>query len=822
MATDKTSTTGGGEKDLKNYNGPEGKVNRWLKEIELVKNSKAQKAFEKVGQVICKDYKNADAMVLYNNTSQAPTRIMYNILWSNVQVLKPSLYSCTPKVVVERRFKDSDPIGRLACDICERATSYMVSIQEDRFDYAVKAAVEDRLLPGRGQVWLRYDTEWEESSDENGEPIVDDKGNAVRVPKPNTEKVIIDPLHWMDYLESLARNPYEVRWKAKIAYMTKAELVKRFGEIGNEVTLEHNPTNKRKEDMSSEEQAFLMQAVVYEIYDLDSKKVIWVSEGYKERPLDEKIDPYNLKDFFCCPIPLLATTTTDSNYPTPDYKIYEKLATELDEVTKRISGIVGCVRLVGMAASTLNSKIKEMFTKTDGQFIPIDNWQQFQNEKGGLGSAIEWAPFDKAVECLNPLMQYQASLITQVRSISRIPDTMMGESDPTDPVYTQQLKGKALVLNMREPQQEVQKFCREIISQMAQIIFEPGLFSDETIMLMAGAQQMPPETQPLMPQALQLLRQDKLMTFRINIETDSTIAIDEDADKAARMEYLNTITQLVNNIQNVSQFRPELIHPIIESALFAARAFRTGRPLEGSWETAMEQIEQNDAAAKANPPPPPPDYEQMKLGIQQTQANTAQQHEQFDQYYKTQQMTFEGQKAYSDFEIQSQKLQIDGSKVMSEAQMGQMEQELGKFKENFSQYIDSQTLDLEKYKTILDEKDKAIQEVRLQKEQQIEMQRLGHERLLAIKEAELMTAQSKATDAEGSDGGSTTSKKNKSSGSGGDSMPSMPPVHVNTGTVHIASPSKPKKRKVNLTRTPTGFSGESTEEDMPSDIKVGA
>ena len=218
-------SAGGQESDLKKYQDAKGMVLRWKKELNLVINSKSQQAFEKIGTDIIKKYRNASALQAYLSTNVPPARVMINVLWSNVQILKPTLYARMPKVVVERRFKDRDPVGRLACLIAERATSYMLSTQQDRFNYAVKSAVEDRLLPGRGQVWLRFEAEFEEAKDQNGEPIVDANGNPVKRPKPNSEKVVVDYVYWQDYFESNARTPLEVRWRAKRAYMTKAQLV---------------------------------------------------------------------------------------------------------------------------------------------------------------------------------------------------------------------------------------------------------------------------------------------------------------------------------------------------------------------------------------------------------------------------------------------------------------------------------------------------------------------------------------------------------------------------------------------------------------------
>src|SRR5579883_2034321 len=76
----------------------------------------------------------------------------FNILWSNVQTLKPALYGRPPKAQCERRFKDQDDTGRLAAEILERALDYSL----EGFDPAMKPAVEDLLLPGRGTIRVLY------------------------------------------------------------------------------------------------------------------------------------------------------------------------------------------------------------------------------------------------------------------------------------------------------------------------------------------------------------------------------------------------------------------------------------------------------------------------------------------------------------------------------------------------------------------------------------------------------------------------------------------------------------------------------------------
>src|ERR1700679_608943 len=55
----------------------------------------------------------------------------YNILWANVQTLKPAVYAHMPKADVSRRFVDNDPIGRVAALLLERVLDYEIEHYSD-------------------------------------------------------------------------------------------------------------------------------------------------------------------------------------------------------------------------------------------------------------------------------------------------------------------------------------------------------------------------------------------------------------------------------------------------------------------------------------------------------------------------------------------------------------------------------------------------------------------------------------------------------------------------------------------------------------------
>ena len=80
----------------------------------------------------------------------------FNILWSNVQVIKPAIFARLPRPDVSRRFRDNDPIGRVASMMLERALEYEIEHYSD-YRSAMDNAVLDRLLGGRGTAWVRYE-----------------------------------------------------------------------------------------------------------------------------------------------------------------------------------------------------------------------------------------------------------------------------------------------------------------------------------------------------------------------------------------------------------------------------------------------------------------------------------------------------------------------------------------------------------------------------------------------------------------------------------------------------------------------------------------
>src|SRR4051812_14675248 len=108
------------------------------------------KKWEVRSEKIVKKYRDYDAQESTKGASA------FNILWSNVQVSLPAVFARLPKPDVSRRFRDNDPVGRVASLLLERGLDYEVDHYPD-YRAAMKGCVLDRFLGGRGQAWVRYE-----------------------------------------------------------------------------------------------------------------------------------------------------------------------------------------------------------------------------------------------------------------------------------------------------------------------------------------------------------------------------------------------------------------------------------------------------------------------------------------------------------------------------------------------------------------------------------------------------------------------------------------------------------------------------------------
>lgn len=532
-------------------------------------------------------------------------RRKFNILWSNIQVLFPALYGRMPKPQVSRRYLDNDPPSRIASMMLERCIEYEVE-QFCDFNASMCCVVEDRLLPGRGQAWIRFEPTMEDMDEAPPEGEISDDQEASPSEEPAQRITAahspIDYVHWPDFLHSPARTWEEVWWVGRWVYMTKDEGLERFGDVFKLVPCE----SMDQEDIKGKDKAYLAsmdkKAKVAEIWNKRTGKVCWVAKGYPEA-LDERDDLLHLADFFPCPKPLYATTTTGSLIPVPDYCEYEDQAYELDNLTQRITLLVKAAKAVGVFNGEYKELARLLNEGVDNKLFPVNDWNSLA-EKGGLNGAVQMLDVSPTLKVLAQLYESRDVTKNVIYEVMGMSDIMRGASEPSETLGAQQLKAQFGSLRLKSSQGDVARFASELFKMKAELIAR--FYPDELIVQMSGIESTDDGKDPGMIQAgLQIIRDAEIRDFRIEVESDSLGQVDEQAEQQGAMQLVGAIGSYFQQALPLAQAEPKMIPLIGEVLMFAMRRFRTGRTIENAFEKAMTALSQQ----AMQPPPPNPELQ---------------------------------------------------------------------------------------------------------------------------------------------------------------------------------------------------------------------
>lgn len=599
-------------------------VTRWVKEIELYE-SKAE-PWETKSKKILRRYKD-------ERGARETKESRYNILWSNIQTLLPALYSKNPKPDFQRRFLDADPVGRVTCQVLERATSF--TLDKEDFFLTARQCVTDRLLPGRGTVWIRYVphfSEGEEGMLGNEGAEIDDDADANEAPDVEQhassgepiedveyEEIDIDYVHWSDFGHTIARTWQEVRAVWRICYLTRSELIDRFGEEkGRRVPLDYKPEDLKGQEVTEYQQ----KARIYEIWDKTTKKAMWLSRGLLTELLDERDDMLGLEDFFPCPRPMLPNHANDTVIPVPDYAMYQDQANQLDDLTSRCKLLADAIRVVGVYDSSVPGLQQILAGGYDNRLVPVDAWAAFA-EKGGLKGAVELIPMDMIASTLMTLYETRDKVKQDLYEITGMADIIRGASDPNETATAQRIKSNFASIRLTDMQAEVQRFARDVVVLCAEVL--ANQFDIKTLAEISGYPLMTanekqiaqmitqaggtlpddmekPFSEPTWEEVDKLLRDSNMRHFRLDIETDSTLEMDQMQEKQDRTEFLTAIGGFLKSAEGAD---PVLMPLLGQMLMFAVRAFPVGKQMESCLQETVDQLQKRAKQAQANPPPNP-------------------------------------------------------------------------------------------------------------------------------------------------------------------------------------------------------------------------
>ena len=637
------------EERLSEITKTQAKAKFWHSQIE--QSDKHEKPFRQRGEKIIERYRDEE------KTAGAQR---YALLWANTQLNLAALIGQIPSPDVSRRWINDSAVIRDAAEVMQKGMAH--PMDDPSSVRGIRDGVLEGSLPGRGVLRVRYEAEFEEVETGRVEQVINELGQPIMRPvmvetedgtlvpeteeRKASERVYLQRVYWQDYRQAVGRCPDDVWWQAYRHHKTRDELIEDFGnDVGKKIPLvvttgQPSSSIGKNEDGVSENDtlpAAFGRAELWEIWNKKDKTVIWIAKGYNDI-IKEEPPAIDLEGFYDCAAPLTLYTTTDNNIPLAEYAFYQELTREIDDLQKRIAGIVSSCRVVGFYHAALKD-FGDLSRITDGTFYPTDEKLMFATADGsapGLERLITSLPIERWASIVPLLSNRMEQLKQAVFEITGFSDLLRGQTRASETLGAQNLKAQFGSFRLLPKQRAVQEWLEGTYAICGEIIAE--MFDAETITRMTGIGQPKEfeawlEEQGGMPEAedqeqaaliqeqlaqqyqayaegeaehfdqvMAFLRDNRMRSFRVNVELDELARPDRQAMQAMQAEAMSQTTQFMNALESVPQ-------PIVPAMLAMykswVRNFKLGGDTEDLIDEAIEgyprfieQIEQSQQEAQ--------------------------------------------------------------------------------------------------------------------------------------------------------------------------------------------------------------------------------
>ena len=551
----------------------------------------------------------------------------YNILYSNTEVLLPSLYSATPKPDIRTRFRGENlkPIP----EVCQRFLTIAAdpgNPGEDCFDGAMADAVLSALIPGMGYVRIRY-------VENRSFPLVYESG-------------AYQTLIW-----GKATRWSKVPWLAFKHPMKREQMLSQFGITPEEAAVEYKPSSDSDEDSDD--------CCVYEVWDKATKTVYFLCEEWNKTLLKESPDPLGLVGFYPTPGLLCLTAKPGKLAPIPLFRFYKNQADELNRVSARLNKVLSAIRVRGAYNSLMGDDLKKILSddSAENELVAASESAMLA-QSGGFDKHIWLLPIEKLIIVAQELYKAREAIKQVIYELTGISDIIRGSSVASETATAQDLKAKWGTVRLRRMQTIVGNYARDLfrmsidcgadhispekwaeITQIELPTEEQKAIAKQQLAYnqqMASMQpqvpgqppQAPPQPDPKILSTLQTpswesvlgkLKTDANRTFVVNIQTSSTIDLDTAQDKSEVSEYMNAMAQLASGLQPLMALGP--------TGLEAVKALLIGVSSRFKFSQDLGEVFSKIQSPPPPPPepkgPPPPSPEELAVVKAEAQAKLA-------------------------------------------------------------------------------------------------------------------------------------------------------------------------------------------------------
>lgn len=797
---------------------------RWWK-AQITQSEERRRKFIETAEESIRVYNAQKQVGILNDAERR-----LNVWWYCINTLLPAYYSSTPRAEVNLRKRTGGLPYELGSVILERNTQFVMDTHFDFDKVGYNAALQFLLTGQSvlwARYAAKFETVFEEMAvikdpsgqliDGMGRPYTGDteilqpgEGNilvaSMEVERKVREKALLDVIQYNDYNCSDARTEDEIEWQSRRAFLDRSQAEQLFGrDVADDLIYDSFPEVMKK-DLARKEDKFEGKAELHEIWCEATNKVYWLQKTGEKAIIESSEPPTKFEKFYPCSV-IRQSADPDSVVPVSDYAHVRDQILEVERLTTRIHAVTQAIRTNFLYDAAMGPTVEQLFAG-DLKGTPIINWPSYKG-RGGLQAGVEFYPVEPFVNALNVLQGARGAALQQLYETMKVSDLLRGTSEQYKSATANRLENQWSSLGLVVRQNMFSKFISDAISNLGTIIAEQ--FEPETILEIGdadalieptiyipppppappmpemGPEGMPPGDTGMMPpmapppppapdplqkidemkqQIIGLLRDNKKRSYRIQIATDSMIAIDQQQQQQDGAMLIQQAGQFFDQMRGLVDQYPPLLDFSISLFQNMIKRMKGGKELDGIFTKAMQQVGEiakaKEEAAKQPPPPDPTTLEvqgrlqiaqvesqaklqvmqmemqdkatknqlafqdqQLKMQRDQLASQLEVQKQQTAEYFKQQELAL----AQQEIQVKQSAVQVDMLKVQAMAESDANKQAIQQETNRMSQILEIQKLELEQMRVRLAESEKLMEERRLASEQQLERVRMQMDNL---------------------------------------------------------------------------------------------
>lgn len=677
----------------------------------------------------------------------------YPLWWNTHKVREPFIYSRRPDVVCQAQ--GNRPISKLAASVAEKLANQII----DGFPFSrvMKASRDDLLEANMGICRVMFDaemmlvptkipltpTEVDQDGpegpqrvtvllDPEGEMVApdlalqDQDGNFYVEGDEEVEEVSVVKtfLKQVDYTQFKwdyeAKDFPEWEWCAFETEMTTAQIVKQFQGEGESIVDKLKSEGDDNDDKLKQLKPRSRHKIIEMWVKDEGKRYVFAKGG--SGFLAEDDDPYELEQFFPVVFPMFDNLTTECPFPALEYEQVRGILANVSDIFDRKAQAMRLARPRALFDSTIPQLSTLINKARQGEYVGVPNLSTKVQQNQAIVLYLDTQPILNMLQSLGAELQTELQAYDQVTGYS---ETLKGIVNPYESATGTERKSQFALSRFSNLQEDMQRFCRDNIRLLIDLALHKTPESQLWEML---EDELTDEEKAQFSDIMALLKNDYKRCIVVDIETDSTLMIDENAQKFQAQELMGIVGQFMQQIAQLAQQTPEMMDLALKTLKHLLRKVRGGRVFEEDVEQSvqgmLDRIQQQQQQAAQNPQQDP------NLLMSQAEMQRVQ-----NEGMKVQQ---DGQIAQMRFQVDMQKLQTEQIRTQMNLQTSQidayvkqskvrldelrlnMEMQLKaeglsneQRKQAFNEYVEQTRLEMEQMDQFLSAQSKQWEEVRL-------------------------------------------------------------------------------------------------------------